>query len=197
MLFTPVYVFNLLCSIVPCQASMRPPEAHIARNYQSSANNNLSASTIDLALNNSLDPVTGDFSNDVLTIVRPKRVENETESVIGSSTPPPSTKLAAQGIRRYPNLLNPVRTLIEAVRKGVQQSGGLTHNFGNPLVPFPDPLPGNIKRDVQAHNKQNEVQGKETMVYLRNGDAVEGYFMGTMKGRRILAFQGIWYSIFG
>lgn len=183
MLVSGTYFLNLLCALVPCQATMKPPEAHIADN------NTLLESITPLysqsLLNNSLDPISNDLSiAEVGSLNRPKRIKNGTSTTEASTTTlyPP---------RRYANLVNPVKTLMDAIRKGVEQSGGLTHNFGNPLVPFPDASPGNIKREIQPH-KQGQM--KDTMVYLRNGDAVEGYYMGTMKGKRIMAFQGIPYA---
>ncbi|ODN02961.1 Esterase SG1 [Orchesella cincta] len=178
------YMLNLLCAIVPCQATMKPPEAHIA-NFADSNLQPKNSSVLESI--NILDPVLA--SNDI-ELQRTKRQNETTTDRYSTTSPRPATPQ-----QPFPNLRNPFRTLINAVSKGVEAGSGFTHNFGNRLVPFPESNRvgdgGNAKRDVKD---QNGIDAKETLVYLRNGDAIEGNYMGTMKGRRFMAFQGIPYA---
>lgn len=204
VLFTGTYVLNLLCAIVPCHATMQPPEAHIAPIPVTTTE----LPELSLISNNSLvDPVDSTAVS-FYSLQRSKRLHNNSISQDDNPapSPPPPERITTwrpprvtQTTRRsghpFPNLVNPLRTMANAFQKGIQQAGGLTHNFGNQYVPFPESpkIGGNTKRNVRDHNSARK-QFNETMVYLRNGDAVEGFYMGTMKGRRIIAFQGIPYA---
>ncbi|CAL8073913.1 unnamed protein product [Orchesella dallaii] len=192
MLFAGTYMLNLLCAVVPCQAAMKPPEAFIA-NLPADLQSRDSSVPDSI---NILDPVLAqlNISNDI-TVQRTKR-KNGTDILSTTTSPEPLNSYQSQ--QQYPNLRNPFKTLMDAVSKGVEHGSRYTHNFGNKFVPFPESNrvssnSGNAKRDVKDGSS---VDGglKETMVYLRNGDAVEGYYMGTMKGKRFLAYQGLPYA---
>ncbi|ODN01293.1 Esterase E4 [Orchesella cincta] len=177
------YLVNLLCAVVECRGTMPLPEAYIAEYASPSFAQQRSIDPLNFTENIFLshNSVNNDQSS------RRKRLFSVLENNITNE--PPQNGIRSFSSRLHStmsDLVNVIPNFVHSVSRVMQngnarEGSALGFRFGRSGA-------DNNTVGVNAYGDRHPV------VILKHGGGVEGYFMGTMNGRKLAAYEGIPYA---
>ncbi|CAL8094847.1 unnamed protein product [Orchesella dallaii] len=176
------YLVNLLCAVVECRGTMPPPEAYIAEYVsQIGIQPTRSIDPLNITENIFLNP---NSVNDQSS--RRKRlfpILNPNENITLNPIQKGRQTLTSRLQSTMSDLVNVIPNFVSSVSRVMQngnarESSGLGFRFGRS---------GGDNNSVGV----NAYGDKHPLVILKHGGGVEGYYMGTMNGRKLAAYEGI------
>lgn len=186
------YLVNLLCAVVECKGRMQPPEAYIAE-YTPSPPERRSLDTFNITNNRYVTIDSNRFVEDEYNS-RMKRLFPPNDPQNGNNNP----TLRLSSVDLGPNTLrSSMQSFVDAIPNFFESVSRVVQS-GNNLDSINQRSYNTDRRmgrrlDNGVH--RNAYGDPLPVVFLKNGGGVEGYYMGTLNGRKIAAYEGIKYGI--
>lgn len=176
------YLVNLLCAVVECRGSMSPPEAYIAE-YSTPSSIQIIGESLD-PFNFTESPT---FSNNYIERQQYRRkrlfpfLPSNTSAIITSSPGLQRDSGPRQLQSALKNFMNSIPNFFNSVSRVMQNGGNAVENSG---ITFRS----GRKIGDNYNGRRNSYGDVLPVVYLTHGGGVEGFYMGTMNGRKIAAY---------
>lgn len=184
------YLVNLLCAVVECRGRMPPPEAYIAE-YTPTPFPPIATRRSSEPLNTrfvTLGDNNNNYNHDLTT--RIKRLFPNTNPQSINSVVNNFTSVTTRIKSRVNGFANAIPEFFNSVNR-IMNRGDSNGDRNQAALNYRQ---GRQGRKIESGVGRNAYGDQLPVVLLRNGGGIEGYYMGTMNGRKISAYEGVPYA---